>query len=264
MDGCTDGEFYFQYPVFQNKNNDPSPSSPGSSKKLQQDLEDAQRKHAAVKKQLEELESKHKLMMQDKFNLEKDQSKLVTHNSKLTRELETLKKELALQKETSKPGSEDVAHLVKTLEEKTQSNSELMEQLASKEFENQELKDLKEKLEKEIDSYFMRCQELQGKLEAGGTSCDGSAPGTFVFAPVEDASVVAEREARLKKEIEDLKRELSDNSKRMNMERYDLQKVVSEKNKIIEENKVTCDWLRGEVEKLKTQVNHVFYFIWFC
>lgn len=261
MNWFADAESHFQYPVFQTKSNDPSTSPPINSKKLQQDLEDAQRKHATVKKQLEEIESKHKLMMQEKINLEKDQSKLVTHNSKLTRELETLKKELSLQKETSTPGSEDAAQLRKIVEEKTRSNSDLMEQLASKEFENQELKDLKEKLEKEIDSYFMRCQELQGKLEAEGTSCDGPAQNTFVFAPVEDASMVAEREAGLKKEIEGLKRELSENSKRMNMERYDLQKVISEKNKIIEENKVTCDWLRGEVEKLKTQVKLVNCFV---
>lgn len=60
---------------------------------------------------------------------------------------------------------------------------------------------------------------------------------------------------RLVEEVARLKDELNSSSRQRNIERYDLQKTINEKVKVIEENKVTINWLRGEMDKLKGQVS---------
>ena len=136
----------------------------------------------------------------------------------------------------------------------TNDDSDLRKTLAEKEAElvdkTRNVKDLIEIL-KEKDAEIRSVRSEKEKYE---TECvqlkERSTPDTAGRAP--DYSNGDQRQVG--EEINRLKAELSESLRLRNIEKYDLQKVIADKNKVIEENRVTGEWLRSEIDKLKIQV----------
>lgn len=113
-----------------------------------------------------------------------------------------------------------------------------------------------ESLEEERQRTLAQSKEAREKLERELAAAKisghiGRMSGTG--EPVNVAPGNAES-SRLADEIARLKAELADTSRKCNIEKYDLQKKINEKVKVIDENKITMNWLRGEIDKLKLQV----------
>ena len=109
------------------------------------------------------------------------------------------------------------------IKEKDKSISELLEQLAAKEFEIMEIKEKKNNIVNSGE-----------KIEAA----------TFEFQPVDEVEGVKQENKELKgklKEMDDLKDSLV--------------KMIDDKNKVLEENNKASDWLRRELEEMKVKVD---------
>ena len=147
----------------------------------------------------------------------------------------------------------------KVLEEKENTISELLEQLASKEFEILELKEALSGdggLEKAAGQTAPQTARQTEGQTTGQTAPQtaGLATGqegiggeiekrTFEFKAVDETGA-------LREEVDSLKSKLRE----MCRSKDNCEKVVEEKNRILEENNRASAWLRGELEKLKVMV----------
>lgn len=163
------------------------------------------------------------------------------------------------------------------LVDKSKNIKDLLDRLKVKETEVKNIRAEKERNEEKVRELSRRVEsledeqkrtqaqskEVKDKLErelAAVKSRVDNGPTARVNWNGEPAHVAAGNgeSSRYEEEITRLKSELADSSRQRNIEKYDLQKKINEKVKVIDENKVTINWLRVEMDKLKAQVGYAF------
>lgn len=143
------------------------------------------------------------------------------------------------------------------LVDKTKNINDLLERLKVKDADAKNARMEREKseeklreLSRKVVSFDVERKQLHEAMER----VERERGGRMESLPRGSLSSSGEAE-RLAEEVERLREELNTSSRQRNIERYDLQKTINEKVKVIEENKVTMNWLRGEMDKLKGQVS---------